>query len=382
MADSFPQMHSRPVIIIIFLNCTLYIPTYFHAMHKIKTALLSYGMSGWVFHEPFLSIHDGFELYAVLERTKNLAAASHPDIITYRNLENLLKDPSIELVIVNTPNSTHFEFVRQALKAGKHVVVEKPFTASTAEADELIALAGEQGKVLTVFQNRRWDSDFKTAKKVVENGLLGKITEAEIHYDRYNPALSPKAHKETPGPGIGTLYDLGTHITDQALNLFGMPEAVFADLESFRPGSLIDDYFEILLYYPSLRVRLKSSYLVREPLPAYILHGTEGSFLKHRADIQETRLQAHERPGSPDWGIEPEASRGLLHTQTEGKVMREYIPTERGNYTGFYDALYGAIREQRPAPVTLSEARRVICIIEAALESNAQKKVIQVDSSK
>ncbi|MBC8034251.1 MAG: Gfo/Idh/MocA family oxidoreductase [Chitinophagaceae bacterium] len=350
--------------------------------NKIKTALLSYGMSGWVFHEPFISIHPGFEFYAVLERTKNLAAAKHPGILTYRSLEELLGEGEIDLVIVNTPNSTHFDFARKALEAGKHVVVEKPFTASVLQADELIQLAEKKGKVLTVFQNRRWDSDFKTVSNMVQTGLLGKIVEAEIHYDRYNPMLSAKVHKETPGAGIGTIYDLGSHIIDQALQLFGMPQAVFADLEMLRPGSQIDDYFEILLYYPSLRVRLRSSYLVREPLPAYVLHGTKGSFLKQRSDTQELRLQAHETPDAPDWGREAEPADGLLHTEVDGAVVKEHVTTEPGNYLAFYNSLHKAITEGAPAPVLTTEARNVISIIELALESNRQRKVIQVESSK
>jgi predicted dehydrogenase len=217
---------------------------------------------------------------------------------------------------------------------------------------------------------------------VLNKKLLGEIVEVEIHYDRYNPALSPKIHKETPGLGIGTIYDLGSHIIDQAFHLFGMPDAVFGDLDRLRPGSKVDDYFEVLLYYPSLRVRLKAGYFVREPLPSYILHGTLGSFLKSRADVQETRLQAHDSPGAGDWGLEPGSARGLLHTEIGGKIVRELYPTQPGNYIEFYDRLHKAIRENQPAPVPAEEGSQVIRIIEMAIESNALKKIIQVESSK
>lgn len=342
----------------------------------IKTALLSFGMSGRVFHEPFIRINPGFEWHAVLERTRNLAVEKHPGVITYRNLDDLLNDKAIELVVVNTPNATHFDFAKKALQAGKHVVVEKPFAATVEEADELIKLAKQAGRLLTVFQNRRWDSDFKTVQQVVQENLLGEIIEAEIHYDRYNPELSPKAHKETPGAGIGTLYDLGSHILDQAVQLFGMPEAVFADLRALRRGSLIDDYSEVLLYYTMLRVRIKTSYFAREPIPAYVLHGRKGSFLKPRADMQEARLQAGEAPDVPDWGTEPDEARGLLHTTINEKTIKEFIPTQRGNYGEYYDRLYQAIRLQEPLPVLPEDARNIILLIEKALESNDQRKVV------
>ncbi|HEX2684904.1 MAG TPA: Gfo/Idh/MocA family oxidoreductase, partial [Ferruginibacter sp.] len=222
-------------------------------MQPIKTALCSFGMSGWVFHAPFIHLNKGFELYGVYERTKNLAAERYACIKTFRTLEAMLADDAIELVIVNTPNYTHFEFAKLALLAGKHVVIEKPFTNTVAEAEELIALAEKQSKKISVYQNRRWDSDFKTVQKVVRQKLLGEIVEAEIHFDRYNEELSYKLHKETPGPGAGILPDLGPHLIDQALQLFGMPTAVFADATNLRPISRVEDYIELLLFYKNLR---------------------------------------------------------------------------------------------------------------------------------
>jgi scyllo-inositol 2-dehydrogenase (NADP+) len=333
-------------------------------------------MSGKTFQAPFLHVNPGFEFYSVWEREKNLAKTLYPDVRVYRTLEELLADPAVELVIVNTPNYTHYEYAKKALQAGKHVIVEKPFTVTEKEGLELIALANQKGVKLSSYQSRRFDSDYRTVKRVVDSGVLGKLVEAEIHYDRFTPALSPKVHKETPGPGRGLLYDLGSHLIDQALQLFGDPEAVFADLFIIRDNSQVDDYMEVLLYYPGLRVRIKSSYLVREPLPAYSFFGHKGTFLKTRADVQEKHLLAGELPGGPGWGIEPESEQGLLHTEIDGKVVREHVPTERGNAMDYFDGIYKAIREGAPLPVTAEQGVKIIRVIEKAYESLAAKKVV------
>ncbi len=344
----------------------------------VKTALCSFGMSGLVFHSPFLSVNPDFNFYAVCERTKNKAAEKFPNVITYRSIEEMLADELVELVIVNTPSYTHFEYAKKALEAGKHVIVEKPFTSNTKEAKELITLAKKQNKILSVYQNRRYDSDYKTVKKVLDKKLLGDLIEAEIHYDRFNAELSPKKHKETPGPGVGVVYDLGSHIIDQALQLFGMPEKIFADIRIIRPLSKVDDYFEILLYYPKLRVRLKSSYLVREALPGYIFHGLKGSFIKARSDIQETMLESGNMPGGKNWGTEPATEKGLLHTDINGVETREYINSEQGNYGDYYQGIYEAIRNNKPVPVTAEDGEKVIKIIQTAFESNKIQKVIEL----
>ena len=347
-------------------------------MQAIKTGLLSYGMSGKLFHSPFLQINPGFEFYAVWERSKNVAEQKFPEVKTYRSLNELLSDGEVEAVIVNTPNYTHYDYARQALQAGKHVVVEKPFVTTVKEGEELIALAKKKGKVLSVYQNRRYDSDYRTLKKIIDEGSLGDIVEAEFHFDRYKVELSPKVHKETPGPGTGALYDLGSHIIDQALQLFGMPREVFGDIRTVRPASAVDDYFELLLYYPSLRVRLHSSYLVREALPGYILHGSKGSFLKAKTNVQEEALDKGLPPEGNDWGKEPESEYGFLHTETDGRVIKEYIPSETGAYNDYFTALYQAIREGAPVPVTAEDGLNVIRIIEAAIASNRERKVIEL----
>jgi predicted dehydrogenase len=347
-------------------------------MTPINTAMLSFGMSGKLFHAPFLHVHEGFRLYGVWERSKNMAEAIYPDIKTFRTLDKVLADDAVELVIVNTPNATHYEYAKMALQAGKHVVVEKPFVITEVEGLELEALAAAKELVLSPFQNRRWDSDFLTVQQVVEQKLLGEIVEAEFHFDRFKEDLSPKAHKETPGPGTGALYDLGAHIIDQALVLFGMPEAVFADIRIIRPVSQVDDYFEVLLYYPSLRVRLHSSYLVKETVPSYILHGSKGSFLKSRADVQERHLQQGLKPDATNWGSEPDTERGLLHINSNGKDLREFTPTLPGNYMHYFDGMYHAIREKRTPPVTARQGIDIIRIIDAAFQSSRDGCVIQL----
>jgi scyllo-inositol 2-dehydrogenase (NADP+) len=345
-------------------------------MTPINTALCSFGMSGWVFHAPFININPGFNFYAVWERSKNIAQEKYPGVKTYRSLEDMLADDSVELVIVNTPNYTHYEYAKKALGAGKHVVVEKPFTITTDEGNELIALAENQNKKIAVYQNRRYDSDYKTIKKVVDGNWLGELVEVEMHFDRFKEELSPKLHKETPGPGSGSLYDLGAHLIDQALQLFGMPEKIFADIRPIRPISKVDDYFELLFYYKKMRVRLKSSYVVREALPGYVFHGLKGSFIKPKTDVQETMLQAGIIPDKSDWGTEPESEMGLLHTEKDGEIIREHIRSEQGNYGEYYEGIYGAIRNNKPLPVTAEEGVNIIKIIEAAYKSSETNRVV------
>ena len=354
-------------------------------MTPINTALCSFGMSGWVFHAPFIHINPGFNFYAVWERSKNLAHEKYPAVKTFRSLESMLADDSVELVIVNTPNATHYEFAKKTLEAGKHVVVEKPFTITVDEGNKLIELAKKQNKKISVYQNRRYDSDYKTIKKVVQEKWLGELVEVEMHFDRFKEELSPKLHKETPGPGSGSLYDLGAHLIDQALQLFGMPEKIFADIQSMRPISKVDDYFELLFYYEKMRVRIKSSYVVREAIPGYVFHGLKGSFIKPKTDVQETMLQACIIPGKSDWGTEPESEMGLLYTQKSanlpdigGEVTREYIRSEQGNYGEYYKGIYQAIRNNKPLPVTAEEGVNVIKIIEAAYKSNKISQIVNL----
>lgn len=347
-------------------------------MVPINTALCSFGMSGHLFHAPFIEVNPKFNLYGVLERSKNLAQKKYPNIKTFRALDDLLKDESIELVILNTPNITHYDFAKLIINSGKHLIVEKPFTASVNESEELIRLAKEKNVQLSVYHNRRWDSDFKTVRKVLNQGVLGDLVEAELHYDRYEPGLSYKVHKETPTKAVGSLYDLGSHLIDQAIQLFGMPTSVFAHIDTFRKDSKVADYFDVKLYYERYMVTLKSSYFVREPLPAYILHGTKGSFIKSKSDIQETELQKEVKPNAKGWGIEPESEQGLLHIMEDGVSSKKLMTSEQGNYMAYYDAIYESLRNNNPLPVSAEEGMNVIKIIEAALKSTKEKRVVEL----
>ncbi|MDI5894052.1 Gfo/Idh/MocA family oxidoreductase [Flavobacterium algoritolerans] len=346
-------------------------------MQKIKTALLSYGMSGKVFHAPFLNFHPGFELLGSWERSKKLIHQDYPSVKSYATIEELLQD-DVDLVVVNTPVDTHYEYAKKVLLAGKHALVEKAFTTTVAQAQELAALAKEKGLKLSVFQNRRWDSDFKTVQKIISDNVLGEIVEAEFHFDRYNPILSPKQHKETANSGAGILKDLGPHLIDQALCLFGLPQSVFADIRITREHSLVDDYIDILLYYSHFRVRLKAGFFVREAIPSFVVHGKKGSFLKARGDVQEDELKLGMKPNLDTWGTESSDKKGLLHTEINGEIVKEYIPTLQGNYYDFFDGVYNSIAQDAMVPVTAQDGVHVMQIIEAAIQSSAQKKGIDL----
>jgi len=347
-------------------------------MKPINTALCSFGMSGKLFHAPFIHLQGGFTLVGAWERSKKIIKDFYPDTISYDSYEDLLADASIELVIVNTPNITHYDFAKKALLANKHVVLEKPFTVTVAEGEELIALAKERNLVLSAFQNRRWDSDFKTVKKVLDEKSLGEVVEAEIHFDRFTQELSYKTHKEEPVLGTGLVYDLGAHLIDQALQLFGKPQAVFADIQIIRPISKVDDYFEILFYYPKLRVRLKSTLLARENSTGYIIHGNKGSFIKPKTNVQEIALLAERKPNEANWGKEEEADWGLLHTEKDGTVIKEKVPSLQGQYMDYYEGIYQAIRNGQPVPVTAEDGLLIIQIIEAAYQSSKERRVVDL----
>ena len=347
-------------------------------MSTIKTALLSYGMSGRVFHAPFLQTHPGFELAGCWERSRKVIAQRYPAVRSCDTLDELLADPAIDLVVVNTPTATHFDYAREALEHGKHVLVEKAFTTTAAEAEELANLARETGRKLAVFQNRRWDSDFLSVREIVEQGVLGDIVEANLSFARFNPALSPKAHKEEPGPGAGIVKDLGPHVIDQALVLFGMPEAVFADIGITREGSLVDDYFDILLSYGDRRVHARGGYFYRHPLPEYAMFGTRGCFLKTRADVQEAQLDGGMMPDDPAYGVEPEEEAGLLYTDDTDRTGERRVGSPRGDYMQFFHGLYRAIARDEDLPVSANDGVRVMRIIEAAFRSAQEHCTIQL----
>ena len=323
------------------------------ATTPIRTALLAYGMSGKLFQAPFLAAHPGFELYAVVERTEARMPHDYPGIRSLRSVAELLADTTVELIVVNTPSASHFELASQALLAGKHVLLEKPVATSVAQLQALLALARQQGRHLLAYQNRRWDSDFGSVRRIVEGGQLGQLLEAHFRFDRYKPALNIKKFKEEPGPGAGLLADLGPHVIDQALSLFGRPLSAHKTLGRNRPGSQVDDFFSLHLRYPrGLNVWLTSSLLVAAPGPAYVLHGTLGSYQKRRTDPQEAQLLAGLAPTAPTYGREQPGQEGLLTLATAGQLNTTPDTAAPGNYMGLFEAVYAAIRYDAAYPIT------------------------------
>ncbi len=339
----------------------------------ISTALLSFGMSGRVFHAPFIQQHSGFRLAACWERSSKVIEQHYDGVKSYDTFDELLNDPKIDLVVVNTPTLTHFDFTKKALEHDKHVLVEKAFAGNADEALELCELARKKRRKLSVFQNRRWDSDFLSVRKVLQEGVLGNIVEANLAFSRYDPELSPKVHKEQPNSGAGILKDLGPHVIDQAIVLFGMPEAVFADIGITREHSRVDDYFDILFVYGDKHVHVKGGYFYKHPLPEYTLFGKRGCFMKTRSDVQEAQLEKGMKPDDRAYGKEPKAAAGQLYAGDEAAVQNVVSP--RGNYANFYAGLHESIVFDQPEPVTAEDGLRVMQIIDAAVRSHRDGKV-------
>ncbi len=333
-------------------------------------------MSGRLFHAPFIQNHPGYELTAIVERHNNDSRERYPESKLYRSVDELIADDSIQLIIINTPTHLHYENAKAALLAGKNIVVEKPFTITVREGEELAALAAKQNLFLSIYQNRRYDGDYHAVKNVIEKKLLGELREVEIRYDRYRPVYGGKVHKEGNLPGAGIIYDLSPHLVDQALQLFGWPQALFADVWKMRDDVVPPDYFELLFYYPKMRVRLKATCIARETVPAYMLHGMKGSFLQQRSDMQEQQLNAGVVPSLESWCPPPAEPDGLLYTEINGEVIRSHLTSIPGNYMGYYDDLYRALTRQAPNPVPAEDGIKTIRIIEAALQSAAEKRIV------
>lgn len=335
---------------------------------KIQCGLCAFGMSGRVFHAPLIQAHPDFRLHGVLERKHRDAELLYPEVVTYPTYEKMLADENLNLVIVNVPDHLHRDFVEDALEAGKHVIVEKPFTLRVTDAEQLTALAAKKQLGLFVFQNRRWDSDFLTVKKVLEEKRVGRLVEFEAHYDRYRPVPPENTWKEDRNYGPGLLYNLGSHLIDQALVLFGMPNEVFADLDKMRRLGKVSDYFHLILFYPGHRVILKSSYLVPKPAFKYLLHGETGTFIKSGQDPQEQRLTEGWAADDPMIGQEPEEDQGILYEA--GQPSGEKILSEKGNYLQFYTDVAAELHGAKGQAVSAKAGLQVIRVIEAAKKSN------------
>lgn len=334
---------------------------------QINTGLLAFGMSGKVFHAPFIATHPGFNLKGIVERTKKLAQYDYPEIKSYNSVDELINDPTIDLVIINTPNNTHYEYAKQALNAGKHILVEKPFTATTAQAKELFALAKSVGKKALVYQNRRYDSGFNATKKVIESGKLGKLVEVHFRYDRYRNEISPKTFKEELVEATGLQYDLGPHLLDQAIALFGKPLKFNKILSKNRVNTKVDDYFAIQLSYPDeLTVFLTASMLVADIRDAFVVNGMMGSFRKNHADVQEAQLLKNMKPTDEGYGIENPADAGKLTLVTEdGGRVSEVVESEKGNYPAIFEAVYQNIVNDISYPISEDDILTQLEILES-----------------
>lgn len=341
----------------------------------IKTALVGYGLGGKCFHAPFIASNPNYELVSVVERHRNESTERYPKVHVARSIEDVLQDPSIDLVVVTTPNETHYPYGKMALEAGKNVVLDKPMTVTSAQGAELIALAKKMQKILCPYQNRRFASDARTIKKVLDLNVLGDLITFEATYNRYRPELK-QSWKETPVPGSGILYDLGAHLIDQALQLFGKPKAITADIRKQRIGTEADDYFDLWFHYDKLKVSLKAGMIVREQGPRYQLHGTKGSFLKYGDDPQDGDARAGMMPTDPKWGLESEELYGLLHTETDKGVIKERVPSEKGDFGIYYQLLAEALLQGGPLPATAEEGVEVVRMIELARESSVERKTI------
>ncbi|HSC52576.1 MAG TPA: Gfo/Idh/MocA family oxidoreductase [Phnomibacter sp.] len=348
----------------------------------INVGIVGFGMSAQVFHAPFIHTIPGYKLHAVVERTTSLAATKYPGTITYRSFDALLQDDAVDLVIVTTPNETHFPFTLQALAAGKHVVLEKPFTNTTAEAQQLLDAAAQYNRILSVYHNRRYVSDFRTIVQILQQKQLGEVHEYECHFDRYRAEAKPGAWREKPLPGSGILYDLGSHLIDQALCLFGLPKAITAEIKMQRPHAIIDDYFDIRLDFGYAKAILKSSMLVREMGPRYMVHGTLGSFIKSGDDPQEALLKEGAIPIGEHWGKEPDGIEGILHTLIDGQEVRKLLASKQGNFGDYYQRLYATIADEQPLSEKPEHGYNTIRIIELALQSSREKRTIEVTGLK
>jgi predicted dehydrogenase len=346
-------------------------------MHPINTGIIGFGLSGKVFHAPFIHAHPGFELSAIVERHARKSKEIYPHISVLKSHEELLQNKNIELVIIATPNIHHFSMARDSLMAGKHLVIEKPFTPTVEEAVKLIQIAQEKDRKIFVYQNRRWDADFLTIKKLIKQDKLGDIAYYEAHFDRYSPVLKPHSWRDEDAPGGGILYDLGSHLIDQAIHLFGMPKEIKAEIGVERPGGIVDDSFQLKLLYPDQTIVLKAGMMVKNPGPRFIIEGSRARYTKYGSDPQESMLKTGKTPLAKNWGKEDESAWGMLENFSPGSE-KECIKSERGNYMGFYNNVYDVLVNKKSMFVKPEEARDVIFIIEKAFESHNKNKTIKL----
>lgn len=339
------------------------------SQQKITVGLVGFGLSGRYFHAPFLSTHPGFELRKVVTSRPDEVAAFDSSIKTVATADDLFADDSIQLVFICSPNETHFQYAKAALKHNKHVVVEKPFATNESETGQLLELAEKRGLLATAYQNRRWDSDFLTVKRLIDQNRLGDILDYEARYDRLMPVDSRnQSWKEHPGEGRGSLYNLGPHLIDQALQLFGKPQSVSAEVRIIRPNSRIEDFFTIRLGYAGKQVTLKSSLMMHQNQLRFSVHGIAGSFVKGGLDVQEEELRKNRLPNEPSFGYEPTDRWGTLTANGQS----EQIESLRGTYVAFYESLYVSLVDGAEPMVKPHEIRQIARVIALAQQSSLE----------
>jgi scyllo-inositol 2-dehydrogenase (NADP+) len=340
--------------------------------NPLEVALVGYGFAGKTFHAPFISAVEGLELTHVVSSQPAKVRRDWPEVTVLPGIDEVCANPAIGLVVIATPNASHFELAQKSLAAGKHVVVDKPFTLTVADAQQLLARAARARRVLSVFQNRRWDGDFLTLERLLgKEGPLGEVTHFESHYDRYRPQVQPR-WREMPGAGSGIWFDLGPHLVDQALQLFGWPEAIFADLAVQRKGGSAVDYFHVLMRYGIRRVILHGASFVSADLPRYIAHGRLGSYVKFGIDSQEEALKRGDRPGGPGWGVDPRP--GTLYSWKNGELQTSRVPADPGDYARYYEAVRDAIAKGQPNPTTAQDILGVMSVLETAVRSSEERR--------
>jgi scyllo-inositol 2-dehydrogenase (NADP+) len=352
---------------------------------EIGVAVIGFGLAGQVFHAPFVSAVPGLKLEAIVQRKGDEAGKAYPSARILRSLEEALSDPAIQLVVVGTPNETHFDLAKQALRAGKHVVVDKPFAATSDETLELKELGLRQRRVLAPFHNRRWDGDFLTVKKILKDESVGRLVTYESHFDRFRPLPRENSWKEGASGCNGLLFDLAPHLVDQVLTLFGVPEGITASVRMDRDSTDIEDAFDITLEYPKMRAHCRSSMLACDAAPRFLLHGTRGSFKKFGLDPQEPALLGGAklpRMGQGEWLADLEEHWGTLtvapNPNDPGTLTRTKLRTELGDYRNYYANVRDAINGTAELAVKPDDGYRTIKLLELARQSSLEGRTLPI----
>jgi predicted dehydrogenase len=343
----------------------------------ISVGILGFGYATRTFHAPLVSSTPGLSLDAIVQRNGDEASLAYPAARVFRSVEEMLRDSQVELVVIATSNPSHFPLATQCLEAGKHVVVDKPFAVTLEEAEQLIRLATQRSRVLSVFHNRRWDGDFLTLQQLLREGRVGRATRFDSNFDRFRPTVDTAAWRQRNEPGSGVLFDLGPHLLDQAVTAFGQPASLRASVRCERAGAQVDDAFDLVLEYDSgLYVTLGASMLACTSRPRFSLYGSEGAWLKHGLDPQEADLKRGQRPPSTFWGQEPDTAHGMLTRCVDGNTVREEVVTLPGNYLAYYENVRDAVGGTAELAVTGQQALRVMHLLELCMLSQREQRSV------